>query len=122
VILPYASQGTARQREAGALAYGSGMAPQPMPVWVYFGRAALPYGTLPTRLIYAQCKLCITLSEVDKTTRGDDTRKELPRDPPIRLKGLQEARAQPRERSSIAVNDKYRASRRRVKPFAVLTN
>jgi hypothetical protein len=39
------------------------MAPQPKPVWDYFRRTALPCGRLPTRLIYAQCKLFITFSE-----------------------------------------------------------
>jgi hypothetical protein len=73
VLLPRASQGTAKHRKAEALEYGSGMAPQPMPVWGYFGRTALLYGTLPTRLIYAPCKLCITLSEGDKAKLAEST-------------------------------------------------
>jgi hypothetical protein len=40
--------------------------------------------------------------------------------PSIRLKKIREAVAQPRERICFAVNDKNRATRRRVKPFVVV--
>jgi hypothetical protein len=60
-------------REANAGSYGAGMAPPPTPVWAYFDRTALPYGASPTRLAYALCKLCTTLSAEDRNTIDDNT-------------------------------------------------
>jgi hypothetical protein len=67
--------GTARQLDAEAFAYGSGMAPQPMAMGCYFGALLFRTARLPTRLIYAQYKLCITLSEEDKTKLAENTSK-----------------------------------------------
>jgi hypothetical protein len=90
VLLPHTSQGTARQREAEALAYDFGMALQPMPVWVYFGRAAHPYDTL--RLVWCMLNAKYASRSLKwirpRGTTNDDTRGDFPRDPSIRLRSF----------------------------------